>query len=279
MKHNIFSEKLNASELFRGAKPKSFTMVTPGKSVGTPLIPKASKDSHDKTMTLPPVDTVPLLMMRFTPKASDKLISLVKERLQQRRVIITSEDKINGQIVLGLTTSQEAIDDEAQRCDLLKPTLYSGTSIFLVELEGTELMKPFVINEKEKFLNVQSSEKTKYSAFDNDMLFSSSDRVRLFYSHLEATTVLEVGETHSDLSQEMLRTGKHTEYLCDSLRMLNKIDVLSPVHINHVKDKVCQETIKFWTPTPVQGFCDYYGEEVALYFAWMDFYIKALLFP
>ena len=245
----------------------------------TLVIKKKEEDSTAQTIVLPPVDTVPLLMMRFSKISSQSknLVSSVKERLRQRRIIVTSEDQdANGQTILGLTTSQEEIDKEAQRCDLLKPTTYNGNSIFLIELEGTPLMKPFIMSEKEKFLNLRPQEELKHSAFDKDNLFSSSDRVRLMYSILEAITVLEVGENESALSRLL---HNHNEYLCDSLRMLEIIDTVSPVHISHIKDKVCQETLKYWTPTPVQGFRDYYGEEVALYFAWMDFYIKALLFP
>ena len=251
-------------------------MATPDESVGTLLMPKTSELSHGKAMILPPVHTVPILIMRFNDHISYEVISLVKKRLQQRRVVIISEDKDDGQVVLGLTTSQETIEIEAERCDLLKPTLYSGKSIFLMDLEGTKLMKPFIISEREKFLNIHSRDDMKCSAYDKDMLFSASDRARLFYSHLVATRVLDAGETDSDLSHKL---EKHSEYLCDSLRMLNIINVLAPAHIHHVKDKVCEETINFFTPTPIEGFRDYYGEEVALYFAWMDFYTKALCFP
>ena len=57
------------------------------------------------------------------------------------------------------------------------------------------------------------------------------------------------------------------------------VDGISPVHIPHLRDKLWTETTILLRPIPIQGLRDYYGEKVAYYFRWQEFYMYSLMFP
>jgi hypothetical protein len=55
--------------------------------------------------------------------------------------------------------------------------------------------------------------------------------------------------------------------------------MVCPVHIPHLREFILSDTINFFTPPPVQAIRNYYGEDVAFYFAWMDFVSNWIRFP
>ncbi|KAL7544223.1 hypothetical protein ACHAWF_007603 [Thalassiosira exigua] len=57
------------------------------------------------------------------------------------------------------------------------------------------------------------------------------------------------------------------------------VDEMSPVQVPHIKKRILRETYSIWTPPPIQSIRDYYGEEVAFYFAWMHHMTLWFLFP
>ena len=62
-----------------------------------------------------------------------------------------------------------------------------------------------------------------------------------------------------------------------TLRQLGLLEIFAPLH-NSAKNQVFRRP--FWKPLyPVQKIRDYYGEEVAYYFAWMNHFTQWLIVP
>lgn len=74
-------------------------------------------------MTLPNIEKTPVILLRFTAAASDRLIALVKERLRQGGLLVLQQGQQADSAILRLTTSQQALEEQAERIHLLKRTL------------------------------------------------------------------------------------------------------------------------------------------------------------
>jgi len=256
-------------------------------------------------VTLPPVETTPLLVVRFNDKASPRLIELVKQRLQKCRINSLSCDANDDGIseVLYLTTEQHDLKLEAEHNGLIKTAKMADVpqslTKFVTREEKIEITKPYNPRSKDDFTVSTEREENKFSGYDKEGLFNSSDRVRLLRSMLESITVSDEDEKTSLLEQELNEANLgtnfpksfrinhkitsldnyHHTYLCDLLRENDMIDVLAPVHIPYLRDKLWVESMRFLKRLPLQGLRDYYGEEVTYYFAWQEFYMYSLFFP
>lgn len=254
---------------------------------------------------LPPVETTPLLVVRFNDKASPRLIELVKQRLQKCRINSLSCDANDDGIseVLYLTTEQHDLKLEAEHNGLIKTAKMADVPQSLTKFvkgeEKIEITKPYNPRSKDDFTVSTEREENKFSGYDKEGLFNSSDRVRLLRSMLESITVSDEDEKTSLLEQELNEANLgtnfpksfrinhkitsldnyHHTYLCDLLRENDMIDVLAPVHIPYLRDKLWVESMRFLKRLPLQGLRDYYGEEVTYYFAWQEFYMYSLFFP
>ena len=67
--------------------------------------------------------------------------------------------------------------------------------------------------------------------------------------------------------------------LCQILKCHGYIDIICPIHISHLKEKILHDTISPFTPPPLQSIRDYYGEGMAFYFAWMHHITKWIVAP
>lgn len=91
---------------------------------------EASKISNlsIRTMVLASVESHPILLIRFTPKAKRDLIQLTIDRLAQAGIIlVVSEGYEDGNgadkpVVLGLTTSQDLLENKAELVKTVKPS-------------------------------------------------------------------------------------------------------------------------------------------------------------
>jgi len=70
-----------------------------------------------------------------------------------------------------------------------------------------------------------------------------------------------------------------TTTLIQVLNQEEYIDILSPLHIPHIAKKILKDAYSLSKPPPLQAMRDYYGEQVAFYWAWMDFMTKWFAVP
>lgn len=158
-------------------------------------------------MPLPLVDQTPLLLLRFSKKASQKLISLVIERLKQNGLVILTQINDNeSRTVLSLTTKQEKLEEQAQAIHLVKQT------------HDTKTMELFTVQNRSRFCK-DFSKKTNEEGHEDDAddldihgLFSSHEWSLLIYHLFKRIDVLPPGETSSKLSR-LLDTVYHADYL------------------------------------------------------------------
>jgi len=263
-------------------------------------------------MVLPPVATRPVLLMRFTPKASQDVIATVIDALTRGGIIIVDSEGLydedgkliggsdgngNNAVVLGLTTTQNLLEHEAEIIRLVKPSRTTHRHIPII-------MEHFSSRAREDFIKIERENDDDYDA---DGLFTSAERALLVESMINAIpapkslesenkvassmagdayhklTNSAVGEAYQKLRSSTLSDEEdyetNTSTLCQVLRQIEYVDVVSPVHIPHIKRRILKDTISITTPPPLQAIRDYYGEGVAFYFAWMHFMTKAFAIP
>lgn len=270
-------------------------------------------------MVLPSVESNPVLLLRFTPKAKRDLIKNVITRLAQSGIHLvesegyedTNDDSFNTieqPVVLGLTSTQAAIDHEAQLVKMVKPSRTGNKQIPIV-------MDHFTVDARQDFINIDDSDicfnedlaknlpKMDRTDYDSNGLFNSSDRALLLLSMLNSVTVLFQDE-ESDFSKLLdsmdvsYREKKTPEHSCPMRSLIKErvvhphcksvvqilkthgfVDVICPVHTSHIKEKILKETVSLKTGVPINLIQSYYGDGVAFFFAWMDFMTKWFTIP
>lgn len=245
-------------------------------------------------MALPDVEKTPVLLMRFTSAATSRLIDLVKERLLKGGLLIislspTGQSSQTARFIY-LTTTQHALEVQAERIHLMKPTF------------GTKIIEYFTRPQREQFCDKAAYNRDKHG------LFTSNEWSLLTHRILDRITVLLKEEIGSELSQlletlynidcqihldtethvpdgsfkRLLREhGARSACLRHVLETYDLVDVVTPVHLPEIRDAILQQT---WWPwyqldPPVHAIMKYYGWEIAFYFAWMGFLTRWLFFP
>ena len=246
--------------------------------------------------TLPPIESNPILFLRFTTKSSPKIIAAVKKRLNEAGVIVFEEEDAENRILFGLTMKQEDLEDEAERCNLYKPTALKGLKGPLKIFEGTTVIRPFEVANRCSFKRSLVEKNKEFqepsdcdTMYDAEELFNSADRVKLVFSDIEALPVLAPGTTTSKLvkllnetiqiPEDEIATKFRDMYLFDTLRNHEFIDALAPIHDERICKKIFQVAMDPRCTFPVEAIRCYYGEDIAFYFAWIKLYTKFLLFP
>jgi len=270
-----------------------------------------SIDATTATMgVLPPVETTPILLLRFNSKADEDLTRFVKERLAEGGIrVVTEERDHNGVLAFGLSSTQEGLEQEAELIKLVKPT----TSSLIVYARGgrlshrnSSIMEHFTVALRENFLSYPDTfprDVDPITEYDSLGLFTSSDRALLVWKILDAINILDEGRNSSNLSKKLDSLGVpylHHRHYSRSFSFIGKdvdeqtkasqtlrhvledsgiVDVVSPCHLKHIRDKILHETISFRTGAPVHAIRSYYGEEIAFYFAWMSHFSKWMIVP
>jgi len=169
-------------------------------------------------MPLPPLHSNPVLLMRFAPKASHDLIHCVINRLTQGGIIVvTSEnDEAKGKynfhsagedrpVVLGLTTTQEFLENEAEIANLIMPCRTNHENITFVMEHFTVASRGNFINASKDMKNLAEKgkrwRKGDISEYDSDGLFTHAERAILLESMLNFLLVLDNADESSDLSK------------------------------------------------------------------------------
>mmetsp|Transcript_3712 Transcript_3712/g.5662 ORF Transcript_3712/g.5662 Transcript_3712/m.5662 type:complete len:715 (-) Transcript_3712:32-2176(-) len=238
-------------------------------------------------VTLPSLESNPILFLEFSEKADDDLINLVKDRLQEQGLLIISYGS-DDTVVIGLTTSDEKLDMEAKAIRLLK------------RRQDTLVMEAFDIEQKEKYCD------TSRSYYDSLGLFSENDRCLLVTRILNDITVLNEGQISSNLSRKLdelkvryrrkiskklLRQSQlggandlamkefPTQSLIYVLEEAGIVNAVGPIHRSGLKQLIWKKTYGLTLSPPVELIHTYYGAEISFYFAWMDFLTRWSFFP
>ena len=151
-------------------------------------------------MVLPAVESTPVLLMRFTPKAGPNIINKVIDACSQGGIIIVDSEGLHdendsngagitktsnkssssvedkGPVVLGLTTTQKLLEHEAQLIRLVKPMRTSHVHI-------QTIMEPFSAGDaRVDFINMKHDNEDDYDA---EGLFTSAERALLVKCKIE----------------------------------------------------------------------------------------------
>ena len=197
-------------------------------------------------------------------------------------------------VVLGLTTTQAALENEAELVKLVKPSRTQNKQIPII-------MEHFTVDSRHDFVNIEDDDvcfnedlaenlpKVDRSDYDSEGLFTSADRALLLLSMLNAIPVLAQEEETSDLSKildtlhivycDTKAATRHCKSVVQVLKSNGYVDVVCPVHSNHLKEKILKETASITTSMPINLIQSYYGDGVAFFFAWMDFMTKWFMIP
>jgi len=243
-------------------------------------------------------------MVRFTSKAPPDLIDFVKERLKEGGVLeVTREECGDDGVILGLTTSQRELEEQAESVKLVKPITSPMTGFG--EEEG--ILENFTVATREDFVGYPDcaffdDKKNNSDEYDSIGLFTASDQVMLIWDMLGSMKVLDSNMISSNLSRKLrdlkcvgihyhqiLRKSTSSEE--DSSHALQKkclflllrengfVDLISPVHVKSIRLTLLKNALKRLVGPPIRPLKDYYGDEVAFYFAWMEHFTRWLIFP
>lgn len=188
-------------------------------------------------MTLPPIDQTPTVVVRFTKKASERLLHLCEKRFKESGLLVLSrhscgsnndKNKSNssssssndGKIIILLTTTHAVLEAQAERIHLMKRTI------------DTRVMEYFSSKEKHRFRNVDdignlsklkknnnnNNSNVPKRHFDREGIFTSRDRAFLTSRLVKQVTVLDDGQERNELSEFLF-----SEYQASS-RLHNVMD-------------------------------------------------------
>ena len=264
--------------------------------------------SSSSTVVLPPVERTPLLVLRFSTKASHRLQQLVEQRLHQEGLVTLHQTIVQSRTVVILTAQQQTLEEEAEMIHMVKRTVGVNNNI----------MDHFTIKERHRFCDKSIPYRDSYG------LFTASDWSLLAYRILDGITVLppqketttttatselsdildqeyraqtrvhvQVDESSQRFltrsSREKLREhGEQSACLRHVLQTYGLIDALTVVHLPQIRNRIVERT--WWQrpwnyhhhdlkPPPIDEIQSYYGWEIGFYFAWMGMLSTWLAVP
>jgi len=190
---------------------------------------------------------------KFTKKEDVlQYVNFVKKNLIKCNVNVMKEEDSPDEVILTVKGTQVSLEKKAAEEGYLKKNLKTG------ELDV------FVVSKRNIFKDV-----------DKESFMSDSEKMSLLYSVLDDICV-----DFEEVKNILPLTDDDTRLLHVSKREGKIIDVI-PLHSNPEKIKLWKRN--FMKTPIVDGYVnpihEYYGSEVALYFAWMNHYIRWLSAP
>ena len=260
-------------------------------------------------MILPPVESTPLILLRFPSNVTTDLLNGIKKHLEANNFIILateyekSEEALKSleaysAVVLIITIPQSSIETQFARSENVMATVPEKT------YRNQSILEQFTIENRSKFIPSYSGEEQNEKTSDC-VPFSSGQRVAICFEILEDLNVLNVGEKHNELSQVLDNMGISyihgdsskqisrgnifidgsnisVDTSMNFLHVLKKNDLIesiAPVHSTALKEQILRNSWNLFTPLPVDQIRDYYGEEIAYYFSWLKFFTNWLTIP
>ena len=247
---------------------------------------------------LPPIERTPLILLRFSEKATTLLVDLTIQQLQKAGLIILEQTSTNRTTAVTLTISQKILEEQAEIAHYMKLD------------HTTDIMEHFTVEQRHKFMAPKSQNPTTNNnndvVLDQYGIFTASDWLNIAMRLFHSVTVLNIGEKQNKLSQLlkdeykatiMLRDmgsvgdlskkswaehGERSDCLQHVLESYNLVDLIIPVHLQALRRDITHRIA--WAPLwqfspPVHQIQAYYGWDVAFYFAWMGFLAQWLSFP
>jgi anoctamin-10 len=259
------------------------------------MSPATRKAMRQREIELPAVEKCPLIVLRFTDRATDRLTQLVQQRLQIAGLICLDNCKTdNGRTVLTLSANQKTLESEAELIHIMKKKRTAN---------GKAFVDRFTVKESTQFGDHSAQFRDSYG------LFSASERSMLAYRILDGASVVPPGQESTELSRildvkyradtvihvqrdeserksESLRGqfrehGEQSACLRHVLQTYDLVDVIDTVHMPHLAQNILH---RIWHPwyrlnPPVHAIQSYYGWEIGFYFAWMGMMTRWLVFP
>eukprot|EP00298_Acanthocystis_sp_HF-20_P014547 c20815_g1_i3.p1 GENE.c20815_g1_i3~~c20815_g1_i3.p1 ORF type:complete len:811 (+),score=251.73 c20815_g1_i3:45-2435(+) len=195
-------------------------------------------------------------------KDNEKEKAKVIFRNQQRRNILFRLRKIGF-----LIAQQKSVDDDTVLVKISAPTQVLEPYAELIGLEmKTKTIDP---QTKNPYYEEFSRENRDHFASDSNRFFNSLERQKIIFGLMEER--IELGGCGLDI---------------DKLKR-EKVVTFVPLHDKKAKKELAEKWIetdfnwegflKFFRYQPLHDIRDYFGEKVAIYFAWLDWYTKFLM--
>jgi hypothetical protein len=172
-------------------------------------------DFVDKELPLPPIDQTPTLVVRFTSKASERLIHLCEERWQQHGLIVLERHRCDSSsVILVLTATQEACEAQAERLHLIMPT-NDDANAFIPPHQC--VMEYFSRAERERFIQQLHSNNNIHpcGGKKHGFLFHSAHCAFLVNRIFRSVTVLNDEDSDGIKDSNPLSTLLEKEYHAD----------------------------------------------------------------
>eukprot|EP01023_Acetabularia_acetabulum_P030851 TRINITY_DN29039_c0_g1_i5.p1 TRINITY_DN29039_c0_g1~~TRINITY_DN29039_c0_g1_i5.p1 ORF type:complete len:543 (-),score=74.26 TRINITY_DN29039_c0_g1_i5:5-1633(-) len=150
-----------------------------------------------------------------------------------------------------------------------------------VELEATklQLMKPLRMRDELDEFDIDT--RNSYKGVDDPGFFKPFE---ISYIGEQLINDIMVDDEFMQLAKHFGWEGHHDErlhaddHLMISLQRLGLVDFITPVHNHHEATKTWNAT-RSQLLTPVDAVRDYYGEKVAMYYAWMNYLTIWMIVP
>ena len=229
---------------------------------------------------LPPIETCPVLVLRWTSKAltfdsEKKLIRDVSKVLERNGLIILPN---KARDILLLTTTQSRLEEQAEESRLVKQRWISNDE---------QIMDYFRVSQRQQFSSSSSGRRKRPSDDGKDPhgMFGAHERSHLVQDLFENISIqkkmdgdlqkLFYGDS-SNLNPQSTSSSSSLRYL---LLRHGFIDTLTPLHNDELKMSVLNETcypLSRRRP-PSCLINEYYGPSIAFYFAFAGFLLEWLL--
>jgi len=242
-----------------------------------------------QTMILPPVETTPLILLRFSHKVSPNLVSALEKYFELNHIITLSTEydqedvidepkdnsggngeKSKGYPILSITTTEDELELEAEKNRAVLPTAPEQT------FGNKSIMEEFTVVNRNRFLCEKEEKETSRKNF------TSGQRINLCLEVLEEIPVLQPKEAENEISKILkdMKIDFHSEQsLIEVLQDEKLLESVVPLHFVAEREKILNEIWRPLTPLPTQKIRDYYGDEVAFYFVWLSFFTMWLTIP
>lgn len=233
--------------LKRSYDPLLFKRLTNNLTWNLLLLPESVK----VIIMLPPAEKSPILVIQWSEKAlKSDIIAMVKKELEKGGIILIPNPAVN---TLLLSATQEDLEKQAELQSLVKERYLSPNE---------SIMDHYKMKNRSQFLLSSSPSRDPLG------LFNTNERCHLVLGILE--TVLITDAKLKEILNETKFKGDSSclRYVLESHGW---VETLAPLHFD--ENKVAIHKATFWplwqVMPPIEAIKEYYGSEIAYYFAFL----------